>query len=219
MRKDLYLVRHGQTLFNLKRIIQGWSDSPLTDLGREQARRAGEFLRARGVAPTRAVASTLTRTNQTIECVWPGIAYERLDGLREWYFCEFEAECISLMPARPWRDFFCQFGGESQAQVRERMVTTLDDVMTGEGSACVLAVSHGSAIKEFMDAWEGEGADELARVPRNCATLHYVWHEREGGDAPAYAAGGGQIETRGTFELLEVFTQRDYARELGLDEL
>lgn len=33
MNKDLYLVRHGQTIFNLKRIIQGWSDSPLTQLG------------------------------------------------------------------------------------------------------------------------------------------------------------------------------------------
>ena len=62
MNKDLYLVRHGQTIFNLKRIIQGWSDSPLTQLGCDQAARAGMFLRARGIEPDHAYTSTLHRT-------------------------------------------------------------------------------------------------------------------------------------------------------------
>ena len=82
MNKDLYLVRHGQTIFNLKRIIQGWSDSPLTQLGCDQAARAGMFLRARGIEPDHAYTSTLHRTEQTIANLWPGLAYERLDGLR-----------------------------------------------------------------------------------------------------------------------------------------
>lgn len=217
MRKDLYLVRHGQTLFNLKRIIQGWSDSPLTDLGCEQARRAGEYLRLRGVAPTEAYASTLTRTNQTIACVWPGLAFGRLDDLREWYFGEFEAERISLMPQRPWRNFFCQFGGESQDEVRARMVHGLDAVMASS-EGCVLAVSHGSAIKEFMDAWAGPAADARERVPRNCATLHFVWSDEPGGPC-ALACDGSEIETAGSMALLETYTQATYAEALGLEEL
>lgn len=32
MTNDLYLVRHGQTLFNRKKMISGWTDSPLTEL-------------------------------------------------------------------------------------------------------------------------------------------------------------------------------------------
>ena len=123
MNKDLYLVRHGQTIFNLKRIIQGWSDSPLTQLGCDQAARAGMFLRARGIEPDHAYTSTLHRTEQTIANLWPGLAYERLDGLREWFFGDFEAERVMLMPERPWRDFYRQFGGESQIQVRERMAS------------------------------------------------------------------------------------------------
>ena len=113
MNKDLYLVRHGRTIFNLKRIIQGWSDSPLTQLGCDQAARAGMFLRARGIEPDHAYTSTLHRTEQTIANLWPGLAYERLDGLREWFFGDFEAERVMLMPERPWRDFYRQFGGES----------------------------------------------------------------------------------------------------------
>ena len=151
MSKDLYLVRHGQTIFNLKRIIQGWSDSPLTQLGCDQAARAGMFLRARGIEPDHAYTSTLHRTEQTIANLWSGLAYERLDGLREWFFGDFEAERVMLMPERPWRDFYCQFGGEGQMQVRERMVATLTDLMRRPDHECVLAVSHGSAIKEFLD--------------------------------------------------------------------
>ena len=47
MNKDLYLVRHGQTIFNLKRIIQGWSDSPLTQGLRSGSARRHVFACAR----------------------------------------------------------------------------------------------------------------------------------------------------------------------------
>ena len=202
MNKDLYLVRHGQTIFNLKRIIQGWSDSPLTQLGYDQAARAGMFLRARGIEPDHAYASTLHRTEQTIANLWPGLAYERLDGLREWFFGDFEAERVMLMPERPWRDFYRQFGGEGQMQVRERMVTTLTELMQRPDHTCVLAVSHGSAIKEFMDHVKGAAADERDRVPGNCSVLHFTFDD-----------------ATSTFELIEIFTQEDYARELGLEPL
>lgn len=34
--KKLYLLRHGQTEFNVKKLVQGRCDSPLTDLGRNK---------------------------------------------------------------------------------------------------------------------------------------------------------------------------------------
>ena len=36
--KRLYLLRHGQTEFNVKKLVQGRCDSPLTDLGRQTSR-------------------------------------------------------------------------------------------------------------------------------------------------------------------------------------
>ena len=36
-------MRHGQTLFNVRRKIQGWCDAPLTVLGENQTRIAGEY--------------------------------------------------------------------------------------------------------------------------------------------------------------------------------
>ena len=42
--KDLYLMRHGETLFNQRRKIQGWCDSPLTEAGINQAKQAKNIL-------------------------------------------------------------------------------------------------------------------------------------------------------------------------------
>ena len=39
----LYLMRHGQTLFNTLNRIQGWCDSPLTEKGRDQARQVRAY--------------------------------------------------------------------------------------------------------------------------------------------------------------------------------
>ncbi len=58
MTKYLYLMRHGETLFNVQHKIQGWCDSPLTARGIQQAQIAGEYLRAAGVTFDHAFSST-----------------------------------------------------------------------------------------------------------------------------------------------------------------
>lgn len=45
----VYMIRHGQTLFNVLRRKQGWCDSPLTEVGIDQARAAGAYLREHGI--------------------------------------------------------------------------------------------------------------------------------------------------------------------------
>lgn len=46
---QVYLVRHGETLWNAERRIQGQSDSPLTDKGETQARQVAERAKALGI--------------------------------------------------------------------------------------------------------------------------------------------------------------------------
>lgn len=43
---NVYLVRHGQTFFNLFARIQGWSDTPLTNKGQQDAAQVGKVLSA-----------------------------------------------------------------------------------------------------------------------------------------------------------------------------
>ena len=74
----IYLVRHGQTDFNLERRHHGQIDSPLTELGREQARRAGEMLTTL-IDPRDGVifSSPLGRALQTARIIADVAAIER----------------------------------------------------------------------------------------------------------------------------------------------
>ncbi|WP_304757947.1 phosphoglycerate mutase family protein, partial [Dubosiella newyorkensis] len=62
MRKKLFLVRHGQTLFNQKHKIQGWCDSPLTPKGVAESKAVGQYFRNRQITFDKACCSTLLRT-------------------------------------------------------------------------------------------------------------------------------------------------------------
>ena len=63
--KTLYLMRHGQTEFNVQKIVQGQCDSPLTKAGKDQAREAALKLAQCGVCPDRIAASPLGRAYRT----------------------------------------------------------------------------------------------------------------------------------------------------------
>ena len=56
--KTIYLTRHGQTLFNLQHKIQGFCDSPLTELGINQAKIAKEYFIREGIKLEEAHSST-----------------------------------------------------------------------------------------------------------------------------------------------------------------
>ena len=90
MKKTLYLMRHGQTLFNLRRKMQGHCDSPLTPLGVKQAEIAGKYFE--NINIDHAYSSTLERCCDTLEIVTGGkIPYERLKGLK---FSEFKIKVV-----------------------------------------------------------------------------------------------------------------------------
>ena len=74
--KTLVLLRHGQSAWNRENRFTGWVDVPLSPLGTEEARRAGQLLRDRGVQLDVAYTSLLRRAIKTL---W--IALEELDQM------------------------------------------------------------------------------------------------------------------------------------------
>lgn len=176
--RELYLIRHGRTMFNEKRIIQGWCDAPLTNEGIEMACRVGRYFEREGISFDHAYTSTLTRTQQTMECI-TNMPYERVDDLREWFFGAFEGERVSLMPPFPWGDFYVAFGGESQLALRERVNRALCEIMARPGHERVIAVSHGSACREFLTRWVPEGGYDKGGVPGNCSIMRFTFEDGE----------------------------------------
>ena len=166
----LYFMRHGQTLFNLLRRKQGWCDSPLTPLGIEQAQTVGAALRERGLTFDHAYSSTSERACDTLELAFPGQPYERLKGLKEWNFGKFEGASEDLNPRLPYGDFFKQYGGEGEIELRERLMATITDIMRRPGHESVLAVSHGAATAQVMRGIGVEPLDMKNRIG-NCCVL------------------------------------------------
>ena len=176
MKKTLYLMRQGQTLFNKRHLIQGWCDSPLTDFGIYQAQIAGQYFREQGIRFDTAFSSTSERACDTLEIVTDGkMPYERIKGLKEWNFGAFEGKDECLNPKLPYGDFFKQFGGEGELELRERMNKTLTEIMGKNDHQVVLAVSHGAACAQFYRAWEEHAKVKKTERFYNCCIQKYEY--------------------------------------------
>ena len=69
MAEKLYFTRHGQTVWNVENKICGATDSPLTELGRSQARELGRKIVAEGLPIDRILCSPLSRAADTARCI------------------------------------------------------------------------------------------------------------------------------------------------------
>lgn len=96
--KKVYLMRHGQTRFNLQKRIQGACDSPLTEEGIAQARAAHDYFTEQGIQFDRVYSSTQERACDTAELVSGRTDYIRLKGLKEQDFGAFEGQQEYLNP-------------------------------------------------------------------------------------------------------------------------
>lgn len=152
MEKTLYLMRHGQTLFNQLGKIQGWCDSPLTEEGEAQARQARAFFESEHIKFDAAFSSTQERASDTLELV-TDLPYGRVKALKEWNFGLFEGESERLNPAPPYTDEFVRYGGESHSEVATRMDEALTQIMSDLDGKTALAVSHGGACFRFLNLY------------------------------------------------------------------
>lgn len=183
--KKLYLLRHGQTEFNVKKLVQGRCDSPLTDLGRKQAGMAAAWLKSHDVVPDKVVSSPLGRAMDTAQLVatellGPDTAVEPCEGIIERCYGSFEEGPHNALPTDVWDpgEDLVPFGGEGSQALQERMVDALTNIMGSEGIETLLAVSHGSASRQFIKAAAPEGFELPAKLP-NCAIMIFNFDEED----------------------------------------
>lgn len=84
----LILLRHGQSLWNLENRFTGWTDVDLTDKGREEARHAGELIKAAGLVPRYCFTSYLRRAIHTLEIALDAMELEWLPVVKDWHLNE-----------------------------------------------------------------------------------------------------------------------------------
>ncbi len=195
----LTIVRHGETDWNRDRRIQGATDIPLNDTGRDQARATGELLAQELDAslPVRVVCSDLSRARETAAIIAEALGADEprvYPDLRERMYGEAEGILVA--------DFFERFGlaerdavpgAESRDDLRARGIRALRRVVndvrrdTGAGGAQIVAVSHGALIRELIGhASGGELPLEGERLANG--SHHSFLVERDGLRLMAYTA-------------------------------
>lgn len=179
MKKIFYLMRHGQTLFNVRRKIQGVCDSPLTKLGKKQCEKAGEYFK--DIEIDHYYSSTSERASDTLEIVTDyKVPYTRLKGIKEMNFGVFEGESEDLFTPNfdSNSEFFVPFGGESIEDVTKRMVNTCTEIMEKDDHEVVLAVSHGVACTYFLNVW-ADAAKIIKNGMPNCTIFKYEYEDKK----------------------------------------
>jgi 2,3-bisphosphoglycerate-dependent phosphoglycerate mutase len=84
MTHKLILLRHGQSTWNKSNQFTGWMDVPLTDLGREEGRRAGELIGESGLLPDIQFTSLLRRAIHTANLALEVAERDWIDVKRDW---------------------------------------------------------------------------------------------------------------------------------------
>lgn len=183
MSKTLYLMRHGQTMFNLRGKVQGASDSPSSELGISQAQKASQYFNTHNIHFDALFSSSSERACDTLEHAVPNRAYQRLKGLKEWNFGLFEGDSTELLDAiwdnkDVFGDRLVPFGGDAKEAVEERLNDTLTEIMEGTAGSTVLAVSHGTAIQIFLRKWMRNALTTEVFIG-NCHILKFEYDEHQ----------------------------------------
>ena len=155
-----YIVRHGQTEWNQKGLLQGQSQTDLTEVGVEQAKSTAKELEK--ISFGAIFSSDLLRAQRTAEIIAleRKLAITTTELLREKKFGPFEGKPYAAM--KEYDEILEQLTEaeqflykvhpevESDEEMMARFITFLREVAIGHGGKNVLIVTHGSIIRAFL---------------------------------------------------------------------
>ena len=178
----IYIIRHGETALNAKRVRQGWLDEPLNEAGRRLAVLTGQALK--GVVFDGCFSSPLIRASETARILLRESGNEKVpvqtdDRLKEIDFGEedgtpiFESrlgpETARLFFEDPFRFPGCP-GGETVRQVCERTQAFLRELTARNDGKTYLIGIHGCALRAMLNPYYSDPSDFWhGRVPPNCS--------------------------------------------------
>ena len=186
--KHVVLIRHGESQWNLENRFTGWVDVPLSPKGEQEAREAGEKVRA--FRFDHAFTSVLTRAIRTLEIVLdvigqPGLPVEQDQALNERMYGELQGlnktetvEKYGEAQVKVWRRSYDVRppGGESLQDTAERVLPYYRErvwprLAKGE---TLLLVAHGNSLRALvmhLDRLSREDVLEL-NIPTGAPLLY-----------------------------------------------
>ena len=183
-RTRFILLRHGQTAHSAEHRLSGTSNPELTELGKEQARRAAEALRSLGPIDA-IVASPQTRAQQTAQAAADALGFdtfETIDGFREIDFGDFEG--LTREEARKkdgeacaaWESSISKAppNGESITALHRRVTRARLKLQEQREGQTILVVTHMMPIKSVIRQGLGAGAEVFTHSFLDLASISVV---------------------------------------------
>jgi alpha-ribazole phosphatase len=182
---ELWLVRHGQTDWNVEGRYQGQSDVPLNEAGLNQARLLAESLR--GSHFDALYCSDLKRASRTAEILGQELGLPVIvdHRLREICQGEWEGLLVDEIARRfsasvsAWENRTREVrapGGESVAEVAARVAQAADAIALAHPGQRILIVSHGLALATLICQSQGIPLAEVySHIPDNAHPAVIQW--------------------------------------------
>ncbi|MEN8075873.1 histidine phosphatase family protein [Clostridioides difficile] len=166
MNTTIYLTRHGQTLWNIEKRLQGRGNSPLTEAGIERAKELRD--RIKNIHIDTIYSSPIERALNTANIIKGDKDLEIVtdDGLMEMCFGDYEGRRTDdVMQENPnWDISLIMKGdtklsapnGETLEEVRNRVSITMDRIIEENRGKTILIVAHGITLKALMYYFKDE---------------------------------------------------------------
>lgn len=181
---EIFFVRHGETDSNLRGLLHGRTDVPLTAVGEQQARRVAARLAEIGdmhalyTSPLRRAAATASAIGRVLNL--PPLA---LPDLSEFDFGDFEGATLGNVQSehpgifiriRDLSDDDFRFpNGESRREFHRRVQSVISDLLARHHRERIVVVAHGGVIGSAVAQLNGEDANDWQRFQvGNCSITH-----------------------------------------------
>ena len=196
MNSKLVLVRHGQSEWNAKNLFTGWKDPQLTDLGIQEAIRAGELLETRNLNFDLMFTSDLFRAQETGRLILEQINQKDIEIIQDQSLNERnygDLAGLNKDEAREkwgeeqvhiWRRSFDvpPPGGESLKNTAERVLPYFErEIMPKvKKSLNILVAAHGNSLRALVMHLENISSEEIVKL--EIATGDPLTYEYSNGD-------------------------------------
>lgn len=171
-KRSVILVRHAESEHHIRKLSGGWTDTPITALGHEQARRVAQRLRRELPGPVRVYSSDLQRAAQTAQHIADafGVALQPDWRLRE----HNNGEAIDLtieemlrrFPQQPFphaADHRPFPSGETGREFAERVAAFMDE-LDFDAPGLPILVTHGGTMRPLIGYWLGLDAEQAGTM-------------------------------------------------------
>jgi alpha-ribazole phosphatase len=179
----VYLIRHGETIWNAEKRFQGHIDIPLSDKGIRQARALSHRLADKKI--TAVYSSDLMRAMETARHVAEphGLEVLSLPALREINFGRWEGltykEIIKKdgeAITRWWKNplGICIPGGEELSELQARIVPALKEIISEHKEERVAVICHGGTIRTLISSILNMDLNKYWKIRQDNASLNIL---------------------------------------------